>query len=157
MENTLQDFSSCSLHFILPEPVWERPGAGVGVAESIKAMKDLKQFSVDDGVAIGFHYQAGKSIAIDFDGCYSMESKKYLDGLCSLTVENWASATAIHLNLDGDGKERPLESVLGIIDMVLAIESDESSLQLWVETIDSRYLLLKFRNAVAGFTFPEVE
>lgn len=126
------------------------------MAESIKAMKDLKQFSVDDEVAIGFRYQEGKSIAIDFNRCYGIEEEKYL-GECSIVIKGWDSATATHMDADSNGNELPLTRVLGIIDIILSIEVSGSLLQLWVETLDGRYLLLKFRNAVAGFVFVEIE
>jgi hypothetical protein len=76
------------------------------VAKSIEAMKDLKQISVDDAVAVGFHYQAGKSITIDFDGCYGTESNKHIDGRCSLIVKGWASATAIQMDANGNRNYR---------------------------------------------------
>lgn len=116
-------------------------------------MKNVSQFSVDDEIAIGFSYTAGHCIAIDFERCWSVEQGNYVVNPCSLIIKQWVKASVIG---EGDtDKEQPLERRLGIIDMVLWIESKDSVLQMWVETIDGRYLLLKFENAIAGYVFSD--
>jgi len=116
-------------------------------------MKDIRQISVEDEIATGFSYTVGAHIAIDFDRCWSVEQGAYLAGPCSLIIKQWMKASAV----DDTGKEHPLERKLGIIDMVLWLKLEDNALQTWVETIDGRYLLLKFENAVAGYIFSEAK
>ena len=116
-------------------------------------MKDIRQISVKDETATGFRYAVGSCIAIDFDRCWSVEQDAYLASPCSLIIKQWVKASAV----DDTGKEHPLERKLGVIDMVLWLKLEGNVLQMWVETIDGRYLLLKFEDAVAGYIFSEAK
>lgn len=117
-------------------------------------MKALYDVSVDDAVSVGFSYHSEAYIHIVFDGCFDVKSGKPIEKLCTLIIKQWSSASV----KEDDNREtrwRSLDEKLGIVSMIFSIQLVDNLLEVYVLTLDNRYLMLRFENAIAGYIFPD--
>jgi hypothetical protein len=104
-------------------------------------------YSFDDEVASKFCYDIKqKHLEIHFTGCWELATQRYHQGPCSLLIHQWRAA---HCQEEAVSKRFiPLEQGMGIVSLLLAVTWVDEQLELLVNTLDDRYLLLRFNNPV---------
>jgi hypothetical protein len=114
-------------------------------------MPQVLAYSFDDEVASKFYYDmADKRLEIHFTRCWDKVAHCLLEGPCYLLIHQWADARCQDAGYRPDNvpppKFFPLEDSMGIVSMILFIEWTDGQLEMVVNTIDDRYLLLLFDN-----------
>ena len=102
-------------------------------------------YSFDDEVASKFCYDLdGKRLEIHFTGCWDIATGRYHDGPCHLLIHHWTDAHCQEPNVNP--RFVRLEERMGIVSLLLHYGWTAEGLEVWVNTIDDRYLLLRFAN-----------
>jgi hypothetical protein len=106
-------------------------------------MPQTLAYSFDDEVASKFCYDLDhKRLEIHFTGCWELATQHYHEGPCYLLIHQWRVA---HCQEEAvSHRFVPLEQGMGIVSLVLAMTCVDEQLELVVNTIDNRYLLLRF-------------
>ncbi|MDY3315927.1 hypothetical protein PG275_10235 [Riemerella anatipestifer] len=106
-------------------------------------MKNKLKYSFDDEIASKFCYDMdNKKIEVHFTG-YSDEKERFLNKPCIFSISNWEEAKS---KRGDEGKFSPLDKNIGVFSMILYVEYDGNKLELLVNTIDDRYIVLLFTN-----------
>ena len=110
-------------------------------------MPQTLAYSFDDEVASKFCYDlAHKRLEIHFTGCWDRATQHYYEGPCYLLIHQWCAA---HCQEEAvSNRFVPLGQGMGIVSLLLAVTWAEEQLEVVVNTIDGRYLLLRFTNPV---------
>ncbi|OGX85625.1 hypothetical protein [Hymenobacter glacialis] len=108
-------------------------------------------YSFDDEVATKFCYDLdNKRLEIHFTRCWENATQQHLEGPCYLLIHQWTDARCQNASHRQGNvpppKFFPLEDSMGIISMIHFFEWTKEQLELVVNTIDDRYLLLQFIN-----------
>ncbi|MEG3755748.1 hypothetical protein [Psychromonas arctica] len=104
---------------------------------------DTLEYSFADELAVGFSYDSeGKRISITFESYY--KNNQYVEKKCTLTIESWTEGES---KMHGQEKYGELESNLGIPSLLLGVDQSESMVVLTINTLDDRYLVLRFVGA----------
>lgn len=114
-------------------------------------MKNIAEISIDDEVAYGFSYTSSLQLTVSFSGYFDLQANNYQEKPCSLVIEKWSSATVQVDDATGKIKKQPLEQGLGIISMIFSLKLTANTLEMYALTLDNRYLMLDFKDAVAGY------
>lgn len=102
-------------------------------------------YSFDDEIASKFCYDLDhKRLEIHFTGCWEVATQHYHEGSCHLLIHQWTDARC----QEGDVSPRfiRLEEGMGIVSLLLSFAWTGEELEVVVNTIDNRYLLLRFAN-----------
>lgn len=104
-------------------------------------------YSFDDEVAPKFCYDMDQQrLEIHFTGCWELATSQYHEGPCCLLIHQWRTA---HCQEEAVSKRFiPLEQGMGIVSLLLAVTWVDEQVELYVHTIDNRYLLLRFDQPV---------
>jgi hypothetical protein len=104
-------------------------------------------YSFDDEPASKFYYDMDQQrLEIHFTGCWELATQHYHEGPCYLLIHQWHAA---HCQEEAVSKRFiPLEQGMGIVSLLLAVTWVDEQLELYVNTIDNRYLLLRFDQPV---------
>lgn len=114
-------------------------------------MPQALAYSFDDEIASKFYYDLdGKRLEIHFTGCWDVAAERYHDGPCHLLIHQWTDARCQDVRYE-EGKVKPrrfvpLENSMSIVSLLLSLDWTTEGLELIVNTIDERYLLLRFAN-----------
>jgi hypothetical protein len=110
-------------------------------------MTQALAYSFDDEVASKFCYDMDQQrLEIHFTGCWELATQHYHEGPCYLLIHQWRAA---HCQEDAvSNRFLPLEQRMGIVSLLLAVTWVGEQLELYVNTIDNRYLLLRFDHPV---------
>lgn len=105
-------------------------------------MKEKLEFSFDDEVVGKFCYDiSNKKIEVYFTGYSDLITNQVFDIACVLIIENWFDAKSKVYN---EMKYDKLEKHFSIISMILSLEKKGDDLELYVNTLDNKYLSLLF-------------
>ena len=104
-------------------------------------------YSFDYEHASKFCYDMDRQrLEIHFTGCWELATRHYHEGPCYLLIHKWHTA---HCQEEAVSKRFiPLEQGMGIVSLLLAVTWVDEQLELYVNTIDNRYLLLRFTHPV---------
>lgn len=83
----------------------------------------------------------GKKIKIYFSGYYDVQSKDYIEQNCCCVVNNWKAAKS---KLYKDDRFFSLDSHIGVFSLILHAKYSNNILEMVVNTIDNRYIVLQF-------------
>lgn len=95
-------------------------------------------YSFEDLIPYKFMYDSeAKIIEISFDSYYYLD--EYIEKRCTLSIRNWKEAKG---KLQKEVNYYDIESYLGLVSLLLSIETDENSsyLKMTIMTIDGRYV-----------------
>ncbi|WBA43976.1 hypothetical protein [Hymenobacter canadensis] len=102
-------------------------------------------YSFDDEVASKFCYDLdGKRLEIHFNGCWEIATRRYHDGPCHLLIHQWTDARCQEEVVSP--RFARLEERMGIVSLLLHFAWTAEGAEALVNTIDNRYLLLRFAN-----------
>jgi hypothetical protein len=87
-----------------------------------------------------------KRLEIHFTGCWELATQHYHEGPCYLLLHQWSDARCQE-DVAGSRVVR-LEQGMGIVSLLLAVTWVGEQLELYVNTIDDRYLLLRFTTPI---------
>jgi hypothetical protein len=106
-------------------------------------MTQALAYSFDDEPASKFCYDMNQQrLEIHFTGCWELATSHYHEGPCYLLIHQWRAA---HCQEDAvSNRFIPLEQGMGIVSLLLAVTWVDEQLELYVNTIDNRYLMLRF-------------
>ena len=107
-------------------------------------------FSFDDEIVNSFCYDmVDKVIQIHFNG-YSdlITSNRFLAKECVLTIKNWTNAKG---KVGDESKFKPIDDIIGVFSMVLSIDKLNENLEMYVNTLDNRYIFLIFEKPEINF------
>ena len=108
-------------------------------------MPQALAYSFDDEVASKFYYDLeGKRLEIHFTGCWEIATGRYHDGPCHLLIHQWADARCQEEAVSA--RIVRLEELMGIVSLLLSFDWTAEGLEMLINTIDNRYLLLRFTN-----------
>jgi hypothetical protein len=100
-------------------------------------------YSFDDEVASKFYYDLDHNrLEIHFTGCWELATQQYHEGPCYLLIHHWQAAYCQEEAVSN--RFVPLEQGMGIVSLLLGVAWVDEQLELVVNTIDNRYLLLRF-------------
>jgi hypothetical protein len=100
-------------------------------------------YSFDDEVASKFYYDLDHNrLEIHFTGCWELATQHYHEGPCYLLIHHWQAAYCQEEAVSN--RFVPLEQGMGIVSLLLGVAWVDEQLELVVNTIDNRYLLLRF-------------
>lgn len=103
-------------------------------------MNNILKYSFDDEPVINFYYDLiNKRLEIGFSGYY--ENQDLIDKPCIFTIKNWKDSSC---KVGDEEKRYPINSQLGIINMVLHMKYQNNKLKILVNTLDNRYIELCF-------------
>jgi hypothetical protein len=104
-------------------------------------------YSFDDEVASKFCYDMDhQRLEIHFTGCWELATQSYHEGPCYLLIHQWSAA---HCQEEAVSKRFvPLEQGMGIVSLLLGLTWVGEQLELVVNTIDNRFLLLRFAHPI---------
>jgi hypothetical protein len=110
-------------------------------------MTQALAYSFDDEVASKFCYDMNQQrLEIHSTGCWELATQHYHEGPYYLLIHQWRAA---HCQEDAVSKRfLPLEQRMGIVSLLLAVTWVGEQLELYINTIDNRYLLLRFDHPV---------
>ncbi len=112
-------------------------------------MENKLEYSFDDEFVSKFCYDIdNKKIEIHFIACYDLQKNERIKKPCSWIIENWSEAQS---KIDGGTKFQELDKHIGIFSMILSAELKGDNLELYVNTIDNRYMTLLFINPYMNF------
>jgi len=102
-------------------------------------------YSFDDAVASKFYYDLdGKRLEIHFTHCWEIATGRRHDEPCQLLIHHWADARC--QEPDVSPHFVPLDAGMGIVSLLLSFAWTAEGAEVWINTIDERYLLLRFTN-----------
>lgn len=106
-------------------------------------MENKLEYSFDDEPVSKFCYDMdNKKIEVYFTAYYDLrEGENYIELPCVLIIENWEDSKS---RIDGEKKFDSLEKHFGIFSMILFMEKKGDDLELYVNTVDNRYMTLLF-------------
>jgi len=106
-------------------------------------MKNKLEYTFDDEVVSKFCYDMdNKKIEVYFANYTDLrKGQRLLETHCIFVIENWVDAKS---KIDGGTKFEDLDKHIGIFSMILSLEIKEDDLELYVNTIDNRYMTLLF-------------
>ena len=106
-------------------------------------------YSFDDEVATKFCYDMdNQKIEVHFNGYYDLSKNVYVENPIILNISSWLQASSKLASSNIYGK---LDKHLGIISMILSVEIINEDIEFTVNTIDDRYINLRFTNAHIDF------
>jgi len=83
----------------------------------------------------------GKKIEIYFPGYYDVQSGDYVEQNCCCVISNWKEAKSKVYN---DDRFFNLDKHIGIFSLLLHIVHSNDILEMIINTIDDRYIVLHF-------------
>lgn len=106
-------------------------------------MNSQLEYSFDDEPVIGFYYDLrGRRIEVHFEGYYNLrDNDRYVDRHCTFVIENWKKGKS---KVGDDQTMHDLEKHMGIFTMILYMKVVGNELELFVSTVDGRYVILTF-------------
>lgn len=109
-------------------------------------MENSLNYSFDDEVAEKFYYDMNNKIIHVFFSGYSdlVINDRFLDKKCVLVIEKWETARC---RIEGENKFKSLNDSIGVFSMILSIKKYGSSLEMYINTLDGRYMLIIFEKS----------
>ncbi len=101
-------------------------------------------YSFDDEPVIKFSYDIqNKIIEVYFERCFSMNENKFIESVSILRIQQWESAYSLLPDIE---KKYGLDNNMGIFSMIYYMKFSDSRLEIFVNTIDNRYITFLFDN-----------
>jgi len=102
-------------------------------------MKDKLEYSFDDEPVSKFCYDASnKKIEIHFTGYYDLlKENSFIDRPCTFVIANWKEGKS---KSGDESKLYDMNHHIGIFSMILFMKMRGDELELFVRTIDNRYI-----------------
>jgi hypothetical protein len=108
-------------------------------------MSQTLAYSFEDEIASKFCYDLEHNrLEIHFTGCWEVATQHYHEGPCYLLIHQWHDARCQEEAVSSQFVR--LEERMGIVSLLLALNWVDEQLEVFVNTIDNRYLLLRFIN-----------
>ena len=113
-------------------------------------MQNKLDYSFDDELVSKFCYDIdNKHIEVHYTGFYNSQSEDtLLDQKCALIIENWKDAKS---KIGDQEKYYELNKHIGIFRMIYYMKLIDSNLEMFVNTIDNRYVTLVFIEPTINF------
>tara|TARA_R110002020_G_scaffold466285_2_gene688734 strand:- start:828 stop:1172 length:345 start_codon:yes stop_codon:yes gene_type:complete len=107
-------------------------------------MERKLEYSFDDEPVSKFcYYLETQKIEVGFKGYYDLIKDKYIDVPCIWVFENWEFAKS---SVGDEQKKYDLSKHIGIFSLILYLKyNDDKELEMLVNTVDSRYITLFFK------------
>lgn len=107
-------------------------------------MKDKFKFAFDDEPVNKFCYDIkNKKIQLYFSGYYDIGNEtKYVEKPCVFEIRNWSEGNSI---IGDELRKYDLNTHIGVISMILYMKYADEKLEIFVSTVDDRYLTLSFK------------
>ena len=101
-------------------------------------------YSFSDEVAINFCYDIeNKKITVGFNGYFDLITHEYKEVECLFVIEKWLDAKS---KVDDNIRFYDLDKHMGIFSLILYMKREEDFIELLVNTIDERYITLRFKD-----------
>lgn len=106
-------------------------------------MGNQLEFSFDDEPVIGFCYDLrNRRIDLRFEAYYDLrDNDRYMEKHCTFTISNWKKGKS---KVGDIQVVSDLEKNIGIFTMILYMKMIGNELELFVSTVDGRYVILTF-------------
>lgn len=115
-------------------------------------MTEIFNIDLNDEPVERFSYDfVNKKIEVFFSGYFDLEKEEYQEKPCTLIIEKWSDAKARN---SGEPRFKEFNKRIGVFDLFYKIEANDGTLELLLETRDSRFVELLFENASIRVEFP---